>query len=254
LLSSHMTERPYVILNVAMSADGKTDTVARRGAAISSPLDRQRVDRLRASCDAIMVGGRTLTGDDPQLTVKSADLRAERLRRGLEENPVKIGVITRANLPDSSRFLTAGPARIIIFTTTQTDPVEIERLFELGVHVFVMGERRVDLKGALQCLKEQGIERLLVEGGGTLNEELLKQNLVDEISVYIAPWIFGGADAPTFASGAGLTRQTAIPLEQTRLEELADGGIVVYYAVRTGLRESSDLGGNLKYDAHKTTN
>ena len=65
-----------------------------------------------------------------------------------------------------------------------------------------MGERKVDLKGALQCLKEQGINRLLVEGGGTLNEELLKQNLVDEISVYIAPLIFGGADAPTFASAA----------------------------------------------------
>jgi 2,5-diamino-6-(ribosylamino)-4(3H)-pyrimidinone 5'-phosphate reductase len=249
-----MSERPYVILNVAMSADGKTDTVARRGAAISSPLDRQRVDRLRASCDAILVGGRTISGDDPQLTVKSADLRAGRLERGLEENPVKVGVISRANLPDSSRFLTTGPARIIIFTTTQTDPAQIERLFELGVQVFVMGERRVDLKGALQCLKEQGIDRLLVEGGGTLNEELLKHNLVDEISVYIAPLIFGGAEAPTFASGTGLTRQSAIPLEQTALEQLADGGIVVYYAVRTGLSESSDSGRNFQYDTHKTAN
>jgi 2,5-diamino-6-(ribosylamino)-4(3H)-pyrimidinone 5'-phosphate reductase len=249
-----MIERPYVILNVAMSADGKTDTVARRGAAISSPLDRQRVDRLRASCDAIMVGGRTITGDDPQLTVKSTDLRAGRLGRGLAENPVKVGVISRADLPATSRFLTAGPARVIIFTTTQTDPAEVERLYQLGVQVFVMGERRVDLKGALQCLKEQGIDRLLVEGGGTLNEELLKQNLVDEVSVYIAPLILGGADAPTFASGAGLTRQSAIPLEQTRLEELADGGIVVYYAVRSALRESSDSGRNFNYDTHKTTN
>jgi 2,5-diamino-6-(ribosylamino)-4(3H)-pyrimidinone 5'-phosphate reductase len=249
-----MIERPYVILNVAMSADGKTDTVARRGAAISSPLDRQRVDRLRASCDAILVGGHTITGDDPHLTVKSAALRAERLGRGLDENPVKVGVITKANLPETGRFLTAGPARIIIFTTTQTDPAQIQRLFEQGVQVFVMGERQVDLKGALQCLKEQDIQRLLVEGGGTLNEELLKQNLVDEISVYIAPVIFGGADAPTFASGAGLSRQAAIPLEQTRLEELADGGIVVYYAVRTDLTVTSDSGRNFKYDTHKTAN
>ena len=254
LLSSRMSERPYVILNVAMSADGKTDTFARRGAAISSPLDRLRVDRLRASCDAIMVGGRTITGDDPQLTVKSADLRAERLGRGLGENPVKVGVITRADLSAASRFLTAGPAQVIIFTTTQTAPAEIQRLFELGVQVIVMGERRVDLKGALQCLKDRGICRLLIEGGGTLNEELLKQNLVDEISVYIAPLIFGGADAPTFAAGAGLTRQSAIPLEQTRLEELADGGIVVYYAVRTDISESSDSGRDFKYDTHKTTN
>jgi len=249
-----MIERPYVIMNVAMSADGKTDTIARRGAAISSPLDRQRVDRLRASCDAIMVGGRTITGDDPQLTVKSADLRAERLGRGLAENPVKVGVISRADLSATSRFLTSGPARIIIFTSTQTGPAEIQRLFEMGVQVFVMGERRVDLQGALQCLKEQGIHRLLVEGGGTLNEELLKQNLVDEISVYIAPMILGGAGAPTFAAGAGLARQSAIPLEQTHLEELADGGIVVYYAVRPGLSAASDSGRNFKNDTHKIAN
>ena len=247
-----MADRPYVILNVAMTADGKTDTVARRGSAISSPLDRQRVDRLRASCDAVMVGGRTLTGDDPNLTVKSPALRAERVRRGLEENPVKVGVITNAVLPTGSRFLSAGPARIVIFTTTRTDPSQVERLSGQGVQVFVMGERRVDLKGALQCLKEQGIHRLLVEGGGTLNEELLRLNLVDEISVYIAPLIFGGADAPTFASGAGFERLSAIPLEQTRLEELADGGIVVYYAVRTVLSESSDSGRNFKNDTHKT--
>jgi 2,5-diamino-6-(ribosylamino)-4(3H)-pyrimidinone 5'-phosphate reductase len=249
-----MIDRPYVILNVAMSADGKTDTVARRGAAISSPLDRQRVDRLRASCDAILVGGRTITGDDPQLTVKSPQLRAERLARGLEENPVKVGVMTNASLPPGSRFLTSGPARVVIFTTTQTDSAQVERLYAQGVQVMIMGERKVDLKGALQCLKEMGINRLLVEGGGTLNEELLKQNLVDEISVYIAPLIFGGADAPTFASAAGLERQEAIPLEQIRLEELADGGIVVYYAVRTEMLMSSDSGRNFTNDTHKTAN
>jgi len=249
-----MVDRPYVILNVAMTADGKTDTVFRRGASISSPLDRERVDRLRASCDAIMVGGRTITGDEPRLTIKSAALRAERLAHGMEENPVKVGVITNAILPVDSRFLVSGPARIIMFTTTQTDSGQIGRLFNQGVQVFVMGERRVDLKGALQCLKEQGINRLLVEGGGTLNEELLKQNLVDEISVYIAPLIFGGADAPTFANGAGLERHEAISLEQIRLEELADGGIVVYYRVRTGLPESSDSRRNFKDATHKTTN
>jgi len=247
-------ERPYVILNVAMTADGKTDTVSRRGAAISSPLDRQRVDRLRAASDAVMVGGRTITGDDPRLTVNSAELRAGRLARGLDENPVKVGVITNINLPASSRFLTAGPASIIIFTTTQTDPAQVERLSEQGVRVFVMGERRVDLKGAMWCLKDQGINRLLVEGGGTLNEELLRQNLVDEISVYIAPMIFGGADAPTFASGAGLGWEEAIPLEQTRFENLADGGIVLYYTVRSGPAESSDSGRNFKNDTHKTAN
>ena len=82
-------ERPYVFLNVAMTADGKIDTFERRGAAISSQRDKQRVDRLRAEADAVMVGGHTLLGENPKLTVKSADLRAEREARGLRPIPSK---------------------------------------------------------------------------------------------------------------------------------------------------------------------
>ena len=68
-------ERPFVFINVASTADGKIDTVARRGAAISSARDKERVDRLRADADAVMIGGHTLHGDDPKLTVKSEALR-----------------------------------------------------------------------------------------------------------------------------------------------------------------------------------
>jgi 2,5-diamino-6-(ribosylamino)-4(3H)-pyrimidinone 5'-phosphate reductase len=139
------SDRPFVTLNVAMTADGKTDTVARRGATISSPHDLARVDRLRAESDAVLVGGRTLLGDDPRLTVKSADLRAERRARGLEENPIKVGIVSNADLRDDSRFLTAGPAQVRLFTTQRTSPAQVIRLRERGVQVFVMGERRVDL-------------------------------------------------------------------------------------------------------------
>src|SRR6516164_1747311 len=101
-----------------MTADGKIDTVARRGAGISSERDWERVDRLRAASDAVMVGGHTLLQEDPRLTVKSPLLRAERLARSLDENPAKVGVISRIVDPDegptlhaNSRFVTAGPAR-----------------------------------------------------------------------------------------------------------------------------------------------
>ena len=178
-----MIDRSYVTLNVAMTADGKTDPVSRHGAAISSPLDRERVDRLRAASDAIMVGGRTITGDDRHLTVTSPALRAERSAGGLEENPVKVGVITNANLPSSSRFLTGGSARIIDFTTTQTDSAQVEWLMEQGVQVFVMGERRIDLKG----------------------------DAVPERTGHPPAAGRRRGDAPTFANGAGLERQEAIP-------------------------------------------
>ena len=221
---------PYVILNVAITADGKTDTIARRGASISSPRDLERVDRLRASSDAVLVGGRTLLGDDPGLTVRSAALRAERRARGLDENPIKVGIVTKANLQISSRFVTAGPARILIFTTQQTSAEEIARLREHNVQVFVAGAERVDLQAVLEHLAGNGVGRLLVEGGGTLNLELLKQGLVDEVYTYIAPLIFGGATAPTFADGVGLTRAEAIRLELVGVETL-DAGIVVHYTI-----------------------
>ena len=226
------TNRPRVILNVAMTADGKTDTSARHGAAISSAQDMARVDRLRAESDAVMVGGHTLVGDDPRLTVKSAALRAERQARGKTENPIKVGVVTRANLKLDSRFLTAGPAPIMLFTTHQTSVAQIEQLRERGAKVIVMGERRVDLKSVLACLKRAGVERLLVEGGGTLNFNLLKLGLVDEIYLYVAPLIFGGATAPTFADDIGLARHEAIGLTLTAVEQYEDGGVWLQYTLK----------------------
>src|SRR5512143_1098204 len=120
-------DRPFVFINVAATADGKIDTIARRGATISTPRDKERVDRLRADSDAVMIGGKTLHGDDPKLTVKSERLRLERQSRGLPENPMKVGVATRLALKPGCQFLTAGPARIMLFTTSQTSEAEVAR-------------------------------------------------------------------------------------------------------------------------------
>ena len=119
----------------------------------------------------------------------------------------------------------------MLFTTQRTSPAQIIRLRERGAQVFVMGERRVDLVRAFHRLREHGVKRLLVEGGGTLNAELLRLRLVDEVYLYIAPLIFGGADAPTLADGVGLQRKEAIHLQLSTAETLRDGGIVVHYVL-----------------------
>ena len=218
-------------INVAMTADGKIDTFERHGAAISSPRDKERVDRLRAEADAVMVGGRTLLGENPKLTVKSADLRAEREARGLRPNPVKIGVASNADLQPASDFLTAGPARIVIFTTQRTSKEKLEFLRARGVQVFAHDTMRVDLPKALSTLKKLGIHRLMVEGGGTLNFELLRLGLVDELTVYVAPLVFGGESAPTMAAGSGLVRSAAIPLKLVKAEAWEDGGVLLKYKI-----------------------
>ena len=221
--------RPFVFINVAMTADGKIDTFARKGAAISSQRDKERVDQLRAESDAVMVGGKTLLEEDPKLTVKSEALRAERVAHGLPPNPVKVGVVTRAELKPHSKFLQEGPARVVIFTTYQTSKERIAFLRSQGADVYTDDHDRVNLVNALSLLKELGINRLMVEGGATLNFELLRLGLVDEVTAYVAPLIFGGASAPTMVAGSGFERSEAIPLRLTQAESWDDGGVVLKY-------------------------
>jgi len=221
--------RPFVFINVAMTADGKIDTFERRGSAISSRRDKERVDQLRASADAVMVGGRTLLDEDPKLTVKSEMLRSERVGRGLSPNPIKVGIVSDANIRADSAFLTTGPSDIVIFTTGRTSKDNLFRLNAPNVKVYVDDADKVDLQGALSTLKEMGVERLMVEGGSTLNFELLRLGLVDEITIYIAPLIFGGESAPTLAAGLGLARSAAIPLKLIEAQTWEDGGILIKY-------------------------
>lgn len=227
--------RPFVFINVAMTADGKIDTFARKGAAISSVRDKERVDRLRAESDAVMVGGRTLLDEDPKLTVKSEALREERIKRGLTPNPVKVGIVSEAKFDSHSKFLYEGNARIVIFTTHRTSKDQLTSLRALGVEVFIHEGERVDLRNMMHTLKELGINHLMVEGGATLNFELLKLGLVDEVSAYVAPMIFGGEKAPTMASGLGLERGEAVPLKLMNVEHWDDGGVLLHYKVEREL-------------------
>jgi len=217
-------QRPYTYINIAMTADGKIDTFERKGSAISSQRDKERVDKLRAESDAVLVGGLTLLDEDPKLTVKSEALRAERVARGLPPNPIKVGIVTIADVKSNSNFLNIGPAKVVIFTTDQTSNDQLEFLRSRGVEVFVHKEHRVNLSKMMETLNGIGISRLLVEGGGTMNFELLKLGLVDEITTYIAPVIFGGANAPTMADSLEFPRDMAIQLNLIDVEKWDDGG------------------------------
>lgn len=236
--------RPYIHVNVAMTADGKIDSNARKGAAISSAADKARVDCLRASVDAILVGGRTLLNEDPKLTVKSSELRAERLLKGWPENPAKVGVVSdmgavfkipskgeRRTLP-LRKFLTSGPAKVYLFTTQCAAPEVLSAFETAGATVQTMGNDRVDLVSVFQSLHTSGIRSVLVEGGGTLIAELFKLDLVDEVTIYIAPKIFGGSSAPTLADGIGFIPEKAPGLKLKSVEEFDnEGGILVHYIV-----------------------
>jgi 2,5-diamino-6-(ribosylamino)-4(3H)-pyrimidinone 5'-phosphate reductase len=199
---------------------------------ISSTADKARVDRLRASMDAVLVGGRTLLDEDPKLTVKSLALRSERKAAGLEENPVKVGVVSVADLRLDGNFLSAGSARRLVYTTRRTSPGQIRRLENAGAKVFTMGDQRVDCNGMLTSLYDQGIRKVMVEGGGTLIAEFFRLGLVDELMLYIAPRIFGGVTAPTLADGPGFLPEQMPLLKLEAADEFDDeGGVFIHYLV-----------------------
>ncbi len=223
--------RPYTFINVAMTADGKIDTFERKGSAISSKRDKERVDQLRALADGILVGGKTLLDEQPKLTVKSEALREARIQRGVSPNPVKVGVATVADISPDSDFITAGPARVVIFTTSLTSITTLEGLRALGVEVFVHESPRVDLNKMMVTLKKIGVDHLMVEGGGTMNFELIRLGLVDEVMMYLAPMIFGGATAPTMADSLGVPRDEAIELKLMDVEKWEDGGVFLRYKI-----------------------
>jgi 2,5-diamino-6-(ribosylamino)-4(3H)-pyrimidinone 5'-phosphate reductase len=178
-----------------------------------------------------MVGGKTLIHEDPKLTVKSSNLRAIRVKRGLPENPMKIGVVTEALIPVDGKFMNEGGGSITIFTTEQTPSTQISRLEEVGASLYIAGNEKVDLKSMMQTLKEIGIRRILVEGGGTLNSSLLEEYLVDEINLYLAPAIFGGANSPTLVDGLGLKQKDAIELNLLSIKSVENGGVILRYQV-----------------------
>jgi 2,5-diamino-6-(ribosylamino)-4(3H)-pyrimidinone 5'-phosphate reductase len=215
-----------------MSVDGKIDSVARKGITISSTADKARVDRLRAGMDALLVGGRTLLDEDPKLTVKSLALRSERKDAGLEENPIKVGVVSVADLQLDGNFMNAGPARRLIYTTRRTPPDQIRRLENAGAQVFTMGDQRVDCNAMLASLYDQGIRKMMVEGGSTLIAEFFRLDLVDELMLYIAPRIFGGSTAPTLADGPGFLPEQMPLLRLEAADEFDDeGGVSIHYLV-----------------------
>ena len=210
--------RPFVFINSAMSADGKISTIDRRQVRISGREDLARVDRLRAESDAIMVGVGTVLADDPGLGVKSDLLRQSRRDRGVPESPLRIVADSQARTPPTAKVLGLG----CILSVARSAPAERLKLLSLHSEIICCGEGRVDLKELFSLLHERGIQKIMVEGGASLNWSLVSQGLVDEIYVYMGPMLIGGERAPTLLDGEGC-REDFPPLRLAAVQRLGEG-------------------------------
>ncbi|MCU0632056.1 MAG: 2,5-diamino-6-(ribosylamino)-4(3H)-pyrimidinone 5'-phosphate reductase [Methanolinea sp.] len=222
--------RPYVVVNLAMSADGKLSTRERRQVKISGKEDFSRVDLLKAESDAVMVGIGTVLADDPSLTVKSPDLIAARRARGLPDHPVRVVVDCRARTPPGASILRKGPGVRVVACCRDADRERCRALSE-SAHIIRAGEGKVDLEALLTDLYGIGIRRLVVEGGGRLIGALFALGLVDEYITFIGNMVIGGDEAPTPADGPGAVREEKFVRLSLSSVERMDQGILLRWLV-----------------------
>jgi 2,5-diamino-6-(ribosylamino)-4(3H)-pyrimidinone 5'-phosphate reductase len=203
--SSKSKRRPFVFLNVATTADGKLAPPNRHFVPFSSKRDQSLLLELRTRADAVMAGARTVDSTEVTLGPGEKKYRELRLKNGLPEYNLRVIVSGSASVNPHAEIFRHKFSPIIILTTERARPSRVRALQKLGAIVQGFGRSEVDFSAALQWLRsEWKVKRLLCEGGGEINDALLRVGLVDEIYLTLCPKIFGGRSAPTLADGAGI--------------------------------------------------
>jgi len=179
-----------------MSIDGYLDDTAQARLLLSNDADFDRVDDVRASCDAILVGATTIRQDDPRLLVRSARRRSERESRGERPNPVKVTVTGSCDLDPGAQFFAVGDVDKLVYCATASLGSARRRLGEVAT--VIDGGDPVDVHLVTADLAARGVRRLMVEGGGTMHTQFLTAGLVDELQLVVAPFFVGDSRAPRF--------------------------------------------------------
>lgn len=191
-----MVKRPYVLLSCGMSIDGYLDNASDRRLLLSNDADFDRVDAVRAGCDAILVGAGTVRQDNPRLLVRSPSRRQARVARGLRPTPVKVTVTSGGKLDPSAAFFATGEVDKLVYCASSSLDETRDRLGQVAT--VVDGGEPVDLRRIVADLHTRGVGRLMVEGGGTIHTQFLTAGLVDELHLVIAPFFVGDSRAPRF--------------------------------------------------------
>jgi 2,5-diamino-6-(ribosylamino)-4(3H)-pyrimidinone 5'-phosphate reductase len=214
------TPLPFVLVNMAMTADGKIATANRRVSSFGSRRDQENLLQLRATADAVMAGARTVDSHPVTLGPGPAKYRRLRLRRGLKEYNLRIVVSGSGRVNLGARVFRRGFSPIIILTTRRAPADRLKGLRAVAAEVKICGEKEINFRDALRWLRKKwGVKRLLCEGGGELNDALFRAGLVNELHLTVCPRIFGGRRSPTITDGLGagsLARATRLELLSAR--------------------------------------
>lgn len=183
-------DRPFVLLKIAQSLDGYLDNSSPKRQVFSNPEDSTEVDQLRADCDAILVGAETIRKDNPRLLIRNDQLKQRRLSQGKSRYPIKVTYSKSGNIPLECNFLCLGEGQKIIYFSKEASIREDISFFADTV--------RADLSPAyiLSDLASRGVRKLMIEGGAQTAAWFLKENLVNQIRLAIAPYFLAKNGGP----------------------------------------------------------
>jgi 2,5-diamino-6-hydroxy-4-(5-phosphoribosylamino)pyrimidine 1'-reductase len=215
-----------IIVGGFMSIDGKTapsNRIGRTFTGFMTPQHQRILHRLRAQVDAIIVGVDTVLADDPSLTVRAV--------KG--ENPLRVVLDSGARIPLTAKILNTEEAPTIIAVAQKASKEKIEALKNKKADVIVSRSTdRVDLKELTEELKNRGIKKILVEGGGETRWSFFKENLVDEFFVWIMPYIWGGRNAPTLVDGEGFIKAEDAVHLKLKSTKLVNDILILWFSAK----------------------
>ncbi len=209
-----------IIFSSAISIDGKIATVS-GDSKLSSRKDLIRLHKLRSKVDCIIIGKNTVNKDDPLLTV--------RYSKG--KNPIRIILDSSGTISKTSKILqTSDKIQTIIVVSKKIPKKNLQKLEKFPVEILTIGTKQVNVKLLLKILKEKKIKTILLEGGGTLAWEFIKNNLVDEFFITLTPFIIGGEKAISLVQGEGFRTVSKSPKFQLKRFYRLENDLVLNYS------------------------
>ena len=209
----------HIILSAAISIDGKISTRS-NDSKLSSQEDSTRLHKLRSKVDAILIGKNTLLQDDPLLTV----------RHTKGKNPTRIILDSKGTISKNSKIIkTSDKIPTIIAVSKKITKVNLSKLKKLPVEIIISGENSVNLKLLMKKLSTKKIETILVEGGGTVNWEFIKNNIFDELIITLSPYLIGGNDATSLVEGKGFSKIVNSPNLKLKSVKRLKNHLVINY-------------------------
>ena len=209
----------HIILSAAISIDGKISTRS-NDSKLSSQEDSTRLHKLRSKVDAILIGKNTMLKDDPLLTV--------RYTKG--KNPTRIILDSKGTISKNSKIIkTSDKIPTIIAVSKKISNVNLSKLKKLPVEIIISGENSVNLKLLMKKLSTKKIKTILVEGGGTVNWEFIKNNIFDELIITLSPYLIGGNDATSLVEGQGFAKIVNSPNLKLKSVKRLKNHLVINY-------------------------